>query len=203
MKDRPPVPSCACTAATTRLTAARPGRLQRLSLSDMWRIPRRRRRAECAKQINRVVAVVPHRPRARANGRPDIFQGSFLPHPGFILEPDLDRFTLRRSGQRFLHQAGEVFLKASSASRSFFGWWGRGCSRVIPSWRNHLPMVCSHTVTDHRAAISSQRSIRRQPGDLDGLAHDRTSCASCQGSHRIEQPAIREGAESQALRALV
>ena len=41
------------------------------------------------------------------------------------------------------------------------------------------------------------------PRDLDGLAHDRTSCASCQGSHRIEPPAIREGAESQALRALV
>ena len=60
-------------------------------------------------------------------------------------------------------------------------------------------MVCSHTVTDHRAAISSQRSIRRQPGDLDGLAHDRTSCASCQGSHRIEQPAIREGAEKSGI----
>jgi hypothetical protein len=35
------------------------------------------------------------------------------------------------------------------------------------------------------------------------LAHDLTSYASCQGPHRIEQPAIREGAESQALRALV
>jgi hypothetical protein len=68
------------------------------------------------------MAVIPHRPRARANGRPDILQCSFLPDPGFILKPDLDRFTRRRGGQCFLYQAGEVFLKATSASRSFFGW---------------------------------------------------------------------------------
>jgi len=71
-------------------------------------------RTECAKQIDRVVTVIPHRPRTRTNGRPDVFQCSLLPHPGFILEPDLDRLTCRRSGQCLLHQAGEVFLNPAS-----------------------------------------------------------------------------------------
>src|SRR5271165_6225254 len=55
------------------------------------------------------------------------------------------------------------------------------------------------------AARHHPKITRRKlkPRNLNRLAHGQISCASCQGSHRIEQQAIREGAESQALWALV
>jgi hypothetical protein len=38
-----------------------------------------------------VVAIIPHHQRPRANLSPDIGMPAFLPDPGFILEPDLNR----------------------------------------------------------------------------------------------------------------
>ena len=73
------------------------------------------------------------------------------------------------------HQAGEVFLKAASASGSFFGCTGRGCNRVRPSLCSHLPMVLSCTSTLKRRLTSPSRStaapthhmIDRRVGPLD------------------------------------
>jgi hypothetical protein len=46
-----------------------------------------------------------------------------LSDSGFILEPDLDRPAGSRGAaeQGILYEAGEFFLKATSASGSFFG----------------------------------------------------------------------------------
>lgn len=80
-------------------------------------------RAQRAKQVCGVTAIVPYRPRTRADRRPDIFQSSLLPDPGFILKPDLDRPPGGGGAaeQGILYQAREFFLKATSASGSFFG----------------------------------------------------------------------------------
>jgi hypothetical protein len=80
-------------------------------------------RAQRAEQVCGVAAIVPYRPWTRADRRPNIFQCSLLPDPGFILEPDLDRPPGGGGAaeQGVLYQAGKFFLKATSASGSFFG----------------------------------------------------------------------------------
>src|SRR6185436_20485367 len=88
--------------------------------------------------------------------------GSLLADPGLVLEPDLDRPAESTGGQGILQQAGEVFLKASSASAIFRGWHGRGCSRVSPSWRSHRPIVFSCTSTENRRDTSACKSTQRQ-----------------------------------------
>ena len=132
-------------------------------------------RADGAEQVGGVMAVVAHHQRARADRRPDIGVCSLLPDPGFVLEPDLDRRAGGAAEQRILQQAGEVFLKASSASATFFGWQGRGCSRVRPSWRSHLPIVLSCTSTVNRRrdfglqihASPAHNLVARRIGTLD------------------------------------
>ena len=83
----------------------------------------RARRAQRTEQVYGVAAIIAHRQRARANGRPNIFQCSLLSDSGFILKPDFDRPAGRRGAaeQGILYEAGEFFLKATSASGSFFG----------------------------------------------------------------------------------
>jgi hypothetical protein len=54
--------------------------------------------------------------------RPDISVRALLPHSGLILEPDFDRRALRRACKDILQRDVEVFLKASCAAASFFGW---------------------------------------------------------------------------------
>jgi len=66
--------------------------------------------------------------------------GSFLADARLVLEPDLGGRAGCAGEQRVLQQAGEVFLKACSAAASFFGWNGRGCSRVRRNWFSHLPI---------------------------------------------------------------
>src|SRR5215213_1727044 len=114
-----------------------------------------------AEEVGGGVAIVAHHCRARANRRPDIGVRSLLTHPGLVLEPDLDRRASRTAQQRGLQQGGEVFLYASCAAASFFGWNGRGCSRVSPSWCSHLPTVLSCTSTQNRRATSSRRATQR------------------------------------------
>ena len=80
-------------------------------------------RADGAEQMCGVVAIVLHHERATADRCPDVGMGAFLAHAGFILIPDLDWQAAgdRAAEQRGLHQAGEVFLKASWAAASCFG----------------------------------------------------------------------------------
>ena len=99
--------------------------------------------ADGPEQIGQFVTVIAHHQRPRALGRPNVGVGSFLADAGLILEPYFYRRRSRGAEQRRFDQAGEVFLKAVSASASFFGWYGRGCRRLRPSWFNHLPIVCT------------------------------------------------------------
>src|SRR5260370_14010820 len=108
------------------------------------------------------MTVIAHHQRARADRGPDIGMGSLLADSGLVLEPDLDRPANGAGEPRLLQQTGEVFLKASSASAIFLGWYGRGCSRVSRSWCSHLPIVLSCTSTANRRATSACKSTHRQ-----------------------------------------
>jgi hypothetical protein len=66
-------------------------------------------RANRAKQISRIMAVIAHHRRARADRRPDVGERTLLTDPGLILEPDFDRCTGGGGQKRVLHRAGEVF----------------------------------------------------------------------------------------------
>src|ERR1700726_2442716 len=145
-------------------------------------------RADRAEQMHGVMPIVAHHQRPRANRCPDIGVSSLLADPGFILEPNLYGRAGDRRGERVPHQAVEVFLKASCASASFFGWNGRGCSRVRPSWCNHLPIVLSCTSTEKRRATSSRKSRQRQRTTL-----------SCVGSGPLMTRARSERTDSIAL----
>jgi hypothetical protein len=48
-----------------------------------------------AEQVHRIMAVVAHHRRARADRSPDIGMPAFLTHSGLILEPHLDRLARR------------------------------------------------------------------------------------------------------------
>ena len=67
------------------------------------------RRADGPKQIGPLIACVARRTGSGATPGPDPGQGSLLPHAGFILEPDLDRFALRACG-----------IAAATAAPKFF-----------------------------------------------------------------------------------
>ena len=84
------------------------------------------RGADRPEDVGVVVAVIANHRRPGAHWRPDVGMGAFLADPGFVLEPDLYRRICRGAGEFGAHQAGEVFLKASSAAGSFFGCTGRG-----------------------------------------------------------------------------
>jgi hypothetical protein len=79
------------------------------------------RRADCAEDVSRVMAVVANRRRAAAAQRPLIRQRALLADAGFVLEPDLDRLASRLGRQDLGYEGGEVFLKASCAATSFLG----------------------------------------------------------------------------------
>ncbi len=93
------------------------------------------------------MAVVANRRRTGATRRPQIGQRALLADARLILEPDLNRLASRLRRQDLGYVGGEVFLKASCASASFFGWYGRGCNRVSPIRRSSLPTVRSCTTT--------------------------------------------------------
>src|SRR5277367_673591 len=117
--------------------------------------------ADGAKQVGGVMTIVSHHERARADWRPDVGMGPLLADTCFVLKPDLYRRAGGAAEQRILQQSAEVFLKARSAAGSFFGWTGRGCSRVRPSWCSHLPTVLSCTGTEKRRSITACRSGHR------------------------------------------
>src|SRR5271165_1601802 len=77
--------------------------------------------ADGAEDVNGIVPVAAHHRRARADRRPDGFDGAFLPDPGFIREPYLKRLALSRSWQSFYCQAAKFFLNSSCAAKSCLG----------------------------------------------------------------------------------
>ena len=77
--------------------------------------------ADCAEDVDRIVAVIAHHRRTRADRGPYITERPLLSHPRFILKPDLDRCGCARAAQGCLQASTEVFLKVSCASASFFG----------------------------------------------------------------------------------
>src|SRR5450631_2143727 len=119
-------------------------------------------RANRSEQISRIMSVIAYHQWARSDRRPNISERALLTHSGFVLKPDLDRCTSGGAEKGFLHQAGKVFLNASWAARSVFGWHGLACNRVRPNWRSHLPTVLSCTRTENRRAISTCKSKQRQ-----------------------------------------
>ena len=93
----------------------------------------------------------------------------FSSDPRFVLKPNLDRRAGGAAEQSFLQSRAKVFLKASSALGSFFGWIGRGCSRVRFSWCSHLPTVLWCTCTEKRRPISSLQVSQSPPHDVMAL----------------------------------
>ena len=67
------------------------------------------RRADRAEQIGPGIAPVTRRARARAPLGPQPCQPTLLADPGFVLEPDLERFAGGMFGQGRAHQGGKVF----------------------------------------------------------------------------------------------
>ncbi len=78
-----------------------------------------------AEQIGPIVALVARRPGPGSALGPDTRQGALLADPGFVLEPDFDGLAGGRRRERLGERFGEVFLKASWASRSAPGCCGR------------------------------------------------------------------------------
>jgi hypothetical protein len=79
------------------------------------------RRTDGAKDIGVRMPLIAPYTRARSLSCPDARQRTFLANTGFILEPDFNGFSLGRTGEDFRYPGGEVFLKASWASRSASG----------------------------------------------------------------------------------
>ena len=77
--------------------------------------------ADGAENVGGDVPVVAHHQRAGADRSPDVGVSALLAHAGLVLEPDFYGATKRGLGERGFDQIGEVFLKAASASGSFFG----------------------------------------------------------------------------------
>jgi hypothetical protein len=82
-----------------------------------------------AEDAGPLVAGVARGPRPRAALRPDPGERALLADARFILEPDLERSAPRGLGDRGGYRLAEVFLNASWAPGSVFGWRGRTESR--------------------------------------------------------------------------
>ena len=101
------------------------------------------RRADGAEQVGQGEPPVALDARTRAALGPDAGQRALLANAGFILKPDFDRPAhklLRDCGAR---QLGEVFLKASCASRSPCSCRGRTDMLLKFSFFSSLPTLRS------------------------------------------------------------
>jgi hypothetical protein len=78
-------------------------------------------RADGAEDVGGDVAVVADHSGPRADRRPDVGVTAFLAYAGFVLEPDFQGSAGGGPGERGFDQAGEVFIKAASASGAFCG----------------------------------------------------------------------------------
>ena len=73
------------------------------------------RRADGAKDVGRVGALIARRPWAGPPPGPTARDLVLLADPGFILEPDLYLCARGLAARDLRHEAGEVFLNASAA----------------------------------------------------------------------------------------
>jgi hypothetical protein len=71
-----------------------------------------------AEQIGVLVALIGRQARSCAGPGPDPSAAVLLAEPGFVLEPDLDRFVLGQMAYVGRQRVLEVFLNASSTCRS-------------------------------------------------------------------------------------
>ena len=85
--------------------------------------------ADGAEDVGPFVSGVAHGARPGAAPRPDPGQRALLADARLVLEPDLERLAARRLGDGLGYRLGEVFLKASWAASSAFGWRERTDSR--------------------------------------------------------------------------
>lgn len=80
--------------------------------------------AEGTEDIGILVARIDRHRWPRPFGSPTVGAAAFLPNAGFILTPQFDGFAGMRDGD-FLQFAGELFLKAATASVACWGCLGR------------------------------------------------------------------------------
>src|ERR1700747_76757 len=99
------------------------------------------RRADGAEQVGPGEPPVALDPRTRAALGPDAGQRALLANAGFILKPDFDRPAGKLPRDRGAGQPGEVFLKASCASRSLCGCRGRTDMLLKFSFFSSLPTL--------------------------------------------------------------
>jgi hypothetical protein len=101
------------------------------------------RRADGAEEVGPGEPPVALDPRARAAPGPDAGQRALLADARFILKPDFNRPAGKLRRDRGARQLGEVFLKASCASRSVCGCIGRTEMLLKSSFFRSLPTLRS------------------------------------------------------------
>lgn len=82
-------------------------------------------RADRTKYVGPLVAGVARRPRPGSAFCPDAGERALLADARLVLEPDFQRLATRGLWDRGSYCVGKVFLKASCACGSVFGWRGR------------------------------------------------------------------------------
>jgi hypothetical protein len=101
------------------------------------------RRADGAEQVSPGKPPIAPDARTRAALGPDAGQRALLANAGFILKPDFDRPAGKLRWDCGARQPGEVFLKASCASRSLCGCRGRTDMLLKFSFFSSLPTLRS------------------------------------------------------------
>jgi len=99
--------------------------------------------ADGAEQVDAIVALVGRLARASATPGPLPDDPVLLSDPGFVLEPDLDTFSLGDVGEMRLQGRREVFLNASIIPAFWPGWRARALTWEKPICFRSLPIVRS------------------------------------------------------------
>jgi hypothetical protein len=99
--------------------------------------------ADGAEQVDAIVALVGRLARASATPGPLPDDPVLLSDPGFVLEPDLDPFSLGDVGEMRLQGRREVFLNALIIPAFWPGWRARALTWEKPICFRSLPIVRS------------------------------------------------------------
>ncbi len=100
-------------------------------------------RADGAKQIGALVALIGGLRGPGSAPRPLADAAVLLADARLVLEPDLDAFAVGYAAEMRREDAGEVFLKAAMVSPSCFGCLGRPLTCEKPRCFKSLPIVRS------------------------------------------------------------
>ena len=101
------------------------------------------RRANGAKQVGALVALIGGLRGPGSAPRPLPDAAVLLADARLVLEPDLDGSAVRYAAEMRREEAGEVFLKAAMVSPSCLGCLGRALTCENPRCFKSLPMVRS------------------------------------------------------------